>query len=96
MTAKYTEVEHDPRQLWQLTKENIDWQKNASPNTISQGGKTYHKPKEIFDVISHEQISHNIQLSRKVPKTKTDPMQNYAKITEGKKLNFKLQQLSMR
>ena len=91
-----TEVENDPRKMWQKTKDTLGWTKNGSPNTISHRGQTFHKPNQIANIINHEQISRNLRLHRNVPKTKTDPMKNFRKLTNKKNLKFQIKQLSMR
>ena len=96
ISKKFTDAERDPKKLWEITKNTIGWTKNSSPNTISFQGKTYHKPKEIANIINHQQILRNIRLHRNVPKTQTDPMTNFKKLTENKKLKFELKQISIR
>ena len=95
MTKTFNDADNDPKRLWQVTKESLGWTKSLSPNTISSGGKTYHSPKEIADIINMAQISRNIKLHREVPKTSTDPMTNFQKLVDGKNLNFELNTLSM-
>ena len=93
---KYKKAEHNSKQLWQITKDTIGWSKNPSPNTLSHQGKTYHSPKAIADIINITQISRNIKLHREIPKTKTDPTENFKKLVKDKNLKFEVKTISMR
>ena len=92
---KITQAQNNPRQQWNIIKSNLGWTKNLAPNVISKDGKTITDPKGIAQAINVAHISRNAKLYREIPKTSTDPLKNYRKLTQGKNLNFSLKNISM-
>ena len=41
---QFTQAQGDPRKQWQITKENLGWHKNLTPNTLCHEGKTRYGP----------------------------------------------------
>ena len=92
---KIEQVKNNPRQQWNIIKSNLGWTKNLSPNVISQNGETVTEPRGIAQAINVAHIGRNAKLHRQIPKTNTDPLKNYRKLTQGKNLNFSIKNVSM-
>ena len=89
-------AEDDPKEQWKVAKSALGWEKNLSPKVIIDQGNILTAPVKIANAINKGFIERNIKLHRSIPQTNTDPLENYAKITEGKNLRFRLKTIDAR
>ncbi len=90
----YNNNNNNDRDKWDSMKNIIGWKKSSTPTLLSNEGKLSTSPKEIARILNHHLVGKVAATARKIPKTKTDPLTNYAKMMEGKDCKFKIKQMT--
>ena len=83
------------KKQWAKVKKTVGWKKFSSPSIIIKDGHTKTTSKEIADSLNVNMIKKNIRIFRDIPKTEVNPLENYKKLVQGKKPNFKIEHISM-
>ena len=92
---QFSEIEGDSKKQWKNVKKTLGWIKQTNPTLIVEDGKTKTTPKDIANSLNYNMVKKNVNLYRDIPKTDTDPYENYKKLVKDKKMSFKLESITM-
>ena len=95
ITQKMDDVSGNPRAEWNAAKNIMGWTVAGAPSVLTSQGKTLTKTTDIANAINVAILTKTKRIQRNISKTTTDPLQNYSKLVENKKLKFTIENITI-